>query len=67
MMFPQQGCFISKFQQQQQLYLSLIFYKLNYSSVKLFANFSEQIMLADKYPSIFSRQMQAIVYIVYIV
>ena len=27
--------------------------------------FSEQIMSADKYPSIFSRQMKAIVYIVY--
>jgi len=25
--------------------------------------FSEQVMLADKYPSIFSRQMEAIVYI----
>ena len=28
--------------------------------------FSEQIMSADKYPSIFSRQMKAIVYILYI-
>ena len=27
------------------------------------ARFSEQIMSADKYPSIFSRQMEAIVYI----
>ena len=27
--------------------------------------FSEQIMSADKYPSIFSRQMAAIVYLVY--
>ena len=30
---------------------------------KLTVRFSEQIMPADKYPSIFSRQMEAIVYI----
>ena len=30
-------------------------------------SFSEQIMFADKYPSIFSRQMKAIVYLAYIV
>ena len=28
--------------------------------------FSEQIMSADKYPSIFSRQMEAIVYLLHI-
>ena len=43
----------------KQLWISQILY-----TVAQFAQFSEQIMSANKYPSIFSRQMEAIVYLV---
>ena len=36
----------------------------SYALGKLFATRREQIMSADKYPSIFSRQMEAIVFII---